>query len=661
MCLILGVDTGGTYTDGVIFDASKNSIIKKSKSLTTYDDLTKCIENCISSLGSKNFSKIECVSLSTTLATNAIVEGRGCEVGLIIIGREPTGSLPVKKWQSIKGGHDVKGIALENLDVAEARNAIESLRGKVSAIAISGYFSVRNPEHELCIQQMVKELLDIPVVCAHQLSSSLGYYERTVTTVLNAQLVPIIVDLINSIKNALVALKIKAPLMIVKGDGSLMDEKMAKERPIETILSGPASSITGSTSLTECKDALVLDMGGTTTDIAVVQNGIPKVNPEGASVDGWLTRVKAVDINTYGTGGDSYIRVDNGKRLIIGPQKVVPLCVAAHKYPYLVDELTELWKTGQAFSKPNPADCLMLIDNSSSDSLGEKEREIVGLLSAGPHLTTHIEQCMRKKYRFFSFDDLLSKGVIRKISLTPTDILHTSGAYVKWNSDASRIGCQILADKLGKDLEEFLEHATEDISIKLCKLIFQTLLDNDQSNVQLNKSCEAQYLIDKILSTDNNHSFGLTSKIQFPIIAVGAPVKAYLPAVAKKINAEIIIPDHYEVANAVGAATGKWIKRVDILIKSNAEEGVVIHAPWERKKIHDVESARKYALHMANLQIESAAKEAGVGDYEITLDDRDFFIDGTEDTQGLHVETKLEFTAIGKPGSMRDHCVHSYA
>ncbi len=661
MCLILGVDTGGTYTDGVIFDASKNSIIKKSKSLTTYDDLTKCIENCISSLGSKNFSKIECVSLSTTLATNAIVEGCGCEVGLIIIGREPTGSLPVKEWQVIKGGHDVKGVALEDLDVAEARNAIESLRGKVSAIAISGYFSVRNPEHELCIQQMVKELLDIPVVCAHQLSSSLGYYERTVTTVLNAQLVPIIVDLINSIKNALVALEIKAPLMIVKGDGSLMDEKMAKERPIETILSGPASSITGSISLTECKDALVLDMGGTTTDIAVVQNGIPKVNPEGASVDGWLTRVKAVDINTYGTGGDSYIRVDNGKRLIIGPQKVIPLCVAAHKYPYLVDELTELWKTGQAFSRPNPADCLMLIDESSSDSLGEKEREIVGLLAAGPHLTTHIEQFMRKKYRFFSFDDLLSKGVIRKISLTPTDILHTSGAYVKWNSDASRIGCQILADKLGKDLEEFLEHATENISNKLCKLIFQTLLDNDLSNVQLNKSCEAQYLIDKILSTDNNHSFGLTSKIQFPIIAVGAPVKAYLPAVAKKINAEIIIPDHYEVANAVGAATGKWIKRVDILIKSNAEEGVVLHAPWERKKIHDVESARKYALHMANLQIESAAKEAGVSDYEITLDDRDFFIDGTEDTQGLHVETKLEFTAIGKPGSMRDHCVHSYA
>lgn len=659
MCLILGIDTGGTYTDGVIYDASKKSIIQKSKSLTTYDDLTKCITNCIHSLGSENYSKIECVSLSTTLATNAIVEGRGCEVGLIIIGREPAEKLPVKKYLSIQGGHDVKGVALEELDLEEARRAIESLRGTVSAVAISGYFSIRNPEHELRIQQLVTELLNVPVVCAHQLSSSLGYHERTVTTVLNAQLVPIIVDLIESIKSVLIALNINAPLMIVKGDGSLMDEKMAKARPIETILSGPASSITGSTSLTECKDALVLDMGGTTTDIAVVQAGMPKVNAEGASVDGWLTRVKAVAINTYGAGGDSYIRADNNKKLVIGPQKVIPLCVAAHKYHYLVDELHEQWETGQACSRPNPADCFMLINDGSS-SFNEKEREVLRLLESGPHLVSSIEQCMREQYRFFSFDNLLSKGSIRKISLTPTDILHASGDYAKWNSDASRIGAQFLAAKLGKELKEFLEYAKEDISNIMCKLLFQTLLDNDSSDIQLNKSPEVQYFIDKILSSDNKQPFGLTSKIRFPIIAVGAPANAYIPAVAQKINAKIIIPDHYEVANAVGAATGKWIKKIEILIKSNSTDGVVLHSPWERKAIRDLESAKEYAMQIANCHLEADAQDAGVSEYEITMNNRDFFIESVEGMQGIHVETKLEVTAIGRPGSMHEFCVHSH-
>ena len=665
MSFILGVDTGGTYTDGVIFDTSGNDIVKKSKSLTTYDDLTRCIKTCIASLGKDHLSRIECVSLSTTLATNAIVEAKGCDTGLIIIGRTLDGALPAKVVHTIKGGHDVRGVALEDLDPVEVQDVIESMRGKVQAIAVSGYFSVRNPGHELAVMKLVRQMLNIPVVCAHQLSSSLGYYERTVTTILNAQLVPIIVDLIHSIKSVITELDIHAPLMIVKGDGALMDERTAKERPIETILSGPASSITGSTTLTACKDALVLDMGGTTTDIAVVRDGFPKVNPEGASVDGWLTRVKAVDINTYGIGGDSAIRWDKNNRLVIGPRKVVPLCVAAHIYPGLADELAELHASGQAAAKSNPVDCFMRVgdspDNDSDSDLNEKEHEILRLLEDGPHLVTRMEHAMRKKFRFFSFDNLLAKGVIKKVSFTPTDVLHSSGAYAKWNHEASTTGAQILAETLGLSPDDFLDHVTDAITNKIARVIFQTLLDNDQSKIELNKSREAQYLIDKILSPDENHAFGITSTLRFPIVAVGAPAKAYIPAVAEKINAQIIIPDHYEVANAVGAATGKWIKKVEMLIRSDADEGLTLHAPWERKTGYDLESAKACAIQAAKDHIDSHAQKAGIKDYQITIDQKDFFIDAVEGSQGLHVETRLWITAVSSPGAMTGSEMLSHA
>ncbi|NMA14760.1 MAG: hydantoinase/oxoprolinase family protein, partial [Clostridia bacterium] len=250
MSLVLGIDTGGTYTDGVVVDLTEKKIIAKGKSLTTREDLAIGIRNCINHLEFNQFDQINAVSLSTTLATNSIVEGRGCTVGLVLIGHEPLGTLPTEHIGVISGGHDIKGFAQEDLDLSEARRVLERFRGVVDAIAVSGYLSIRNPEHELQIRDLVQETLHLPVVCAHQLTTSLGFHERTVTAVLNARLMPIIEELMVSVKEVLNEREIDAPVMIVKGDGSLMSETLAKEKPIDTILSGPASSIIGSTFLT---------------------------------------------------------------------------------------------------------------------------------------------------------------------------------------------------------------------------------------------------------------------------------------------------------------------------------------------------------------------------------------------------------------------------
>lgn len=167
MSLVLGIDTGGTYTDGVIVELKGKKILHKAKALTTREDLAIGVRNCINNLGLHEFEKVGVVSLSTTLATNAIVEGRGCEVGLLMLGHGPIRQLPVKQLSVLPGGHDINGRPQEDLDMEKTREAINKLRGKVDAIAVSGYLSVRNPEHELKVKEMVLEILDLPVVSAH--------------------------------------------------------------------------------------------------------------------------------------------------------------------------------------------------------------------------------------------------------------------------------------------------------------------------------------------------------------------------------------------------------------------------------------------------------------------------------------------------------------
>ena len=197
MSLVLGIDTGGTYTDGVIVDRSSRTVLAKAKSLTTKDDLSKGIISCINAMDYDRLADISLVSLSTTLATNAIVEGHGCEVGLLMIGFEPEKEIPVRQVRVVPGGHNVKGLQKEAFDDSLSREAIESFRGLVDAIAVSGYLSIRNPEHELRALALISEILDIPVVCAHHLTRSLGIHERTVTATLNAKLLPIIRDLLD--------------------------------------------------------------------------------------------------------------------------------------------------------------------------------------------------------------------------------------------------------------------------------------------------------------------------------------------------------------------------------------------------------------------------------------------------------------------------------
>ena len=159
MSLVLGIDTGGTYTDGVVLRRETREVIATAKSLTTREDLALGIAGCLDNLDFSDYDQIDFVTLSTTLATNAIVEGRGCRVGLLLLGFDSVPDLPLSEIRLLPGGHNIRGEAKVPLDETAIRTALESLRGKVEALAISSYLSIRNPEHEIRVLTMARKYL----------------------------------------------------------------------------------------------------------------------------------------------------------------------------------------------------------------------------------------------------------------------------------------------------------------------------------------------------------------------------------------------------------------------------------------------------------------------------------------------------------------------
>lgn len=625
MSYILGIDTGGTYTDGVLLNFEDKVVVTKTKAFTTPQDLTIGIKECIGNLGKIDPKQIRMVSLSTTLATNAIVEGRGGKVGLILIGkRKPTGILPAQKSALVSGGHDLYGIPFSELDTQELTKVIAQMKGKVDTLAISGNLSNRNPNHENQAKEIVRREWDVPIVCAHELSSKLGYYERTVTACLNARLLPIIRELLVAVKTVLKDNHIEAPVMVVKGDGSLISEEKAFERPIETILSGPAASVVGATFLTGIETVVTLDMGGTTTDIGIVKNNRWRINEKGAIVAGWRTHINTAEISTFGIGGDSYIRVDGDRyirgskreNLHIGPTRVWPLSIVSMRYPNLIEELRSI-KGKHTVYQGQTVDCWMMVKHPQNlESLRPEEQAIVIALKNGAHNILTLERRVGDRLSPFALKLLEQAQIISRVSFTPTDVLHCLGLLRKWNSKASLEGARILAQQYGCGTESFATQCLEQITRSLTLTVLQSIALKQGHTLTVADDPNFNFVMEPIFKQNKtDQDFGVKVGLNYPIVAIGAPVKSYLPAVGQLLNSEVIIPEHSEVANAVGAAVGKVSERVTAIIKP----GFKVHAPWGCETYMEIEDARNSILTKGKENAIENARKAGVFNPEIVV------------------------------------------
>lgn len=254
MTLSLGVDTGGTYTDAVLIRDEKH-VVAWAKALTTRHDLAVGVGNAVSAVLAEAAvapAQVSMAALSTTLATNALVEGQGGRVALIYVGfreedLEKHGLREAMKGDPtlvISGGHSHSGTEAVALDVSALERFLEANDG-ISGFAVAARFATRNPAHELEVARIIAEKTGAPVTCSHHLSARLNGPKRAITAVLNARLIGMIDQLIGRARDRLSQLGITAPMLVVRGDGALMGADQARERPIETILSGPAASIVG--------------------------------------------------------------------------------------------------------------------------------------------------------------------------------------------------------------------------------------------------------------------------------------------------------------------------------------------------------------------------------------------------------------------------------
>lgn len=554
--------------------------------------------------------------------------------------------MPTERFRVIKGRPDIMGRVREMLDPNEVEEAVLSLRGAVDAIAVSGYASVRNPEHEIYVKERVRELLNVPVVCAHELTTTLGFYDRTVTAALNARLIPMISDLIDSVKSSMSAFEINAPLMIVKGDGTLMTEECARDKPIETILSGPAASVIGGMFLSGEQNAIVLDMGGTTTDLIHLTDGHMRLNNEGANVGGWTTHIRAAEIYTVGVGGDSRIYLDSSRNVKIGPQKVIPYCMAGAWFPLLHDELRRIYvmeeKPYRNFWR-NEAEAYILSRQGDYSLRPQEEQRVIEAIRKGPHTLYYLQKECGEKNVSRILEKLSSEDIVGRIAITPTDLQHAAGEYQKWNQGTSELCIRILAEQLGLDVPECILMLRKRIQHELVRACIYSGYYFDNRSLPKDAPAVIDYFIEDIFQTESSEVLGGKLFLKKPVVAIGAPAHAWTKCVEEMLDTRVVIPEHAEVANAVGAAVGLTVDTAELLIRFDAvSKKYVLFSQESRKAFDKLDEATEAAERLGRRL--AAAYLPGDG-FEITCDCEDVCMDDPFTGEKHLIERQIRVTA----------------
>lgn len=546
---IVGIDTGGTYTDAVVMDRATRRILAAAKRATTHHDLSlgigQALEAVCSAAGIANGSNgekiaegVEGVAISTTLATNAMVEGRGARVALILIGHEKSLSLPVVAIKYVQGGHKFSGEEYKPLALESLLESVADCRGKVDAYAVCAAMSFVNPAHELVAAKAIGLVDAKPVYCSHRASDLPGVEERSATAVLNARLMPLMDAFLSEVDGAMRAASMPARLLLVRGDLRTMAPAEAMENPVFTFASGPAASArygAQAAASAGASEAVVVDVGGTTTDVAFVRDGRPTLRKGGSFIGEWETHVAAVAMHTAGVGGDSWVdpAVDGKAAVAVGPRRVRPLAV------------TEGLPDPALWLADNPSEKCLLLAPDAQDKAPE-DPLTVWLAEHGPSTSAAVMRGLRVGEIGLAsrLDPLLRRNLVVETGFTITDALHALDLVGFGNAERSRAGAQAAAKALGLSAEELCARALERCRRKIEDTILRQCLFASVGHGMAGM-------------LDSRRSLGLLEmnfRLKAPIVGLGAAAAALLPEVARRLDTPLILPESYEVGAAAGAA-----------------------------------------------------------------------------------------------------------
>ena len=659
MTLMLGIDTGGTYTDAVLI-RDEAYVEATAKSLTTREDLSlgvsRAVGNVLRGAGTAA-SAVDMVSLSTTLATNALVEGKGGRVCLIFIGfgekdLDRQGLVEALKGDphiAISGGHNHTGSEKEPLDLKKLTDALADQIG-ISGYAVASLFATRNPAHEVAARDLIREATGKPVSCSHELSAKLGGPKRAMTAVLNARLIGMIDQLIGSTERYLNKLGIAAPLMVVRGDGALISSDQAREKPIETILSGPAASIVGARWMTDKADAMVSDIGGTTTDIAVLKGGHPVIDPDGARVGGLRTMVEAVAVKTFGLGGDSEVHFNRdglAGGLTLGPRRVMPVSLLAVDYGDMVHRALD-----RSLKEPRSeefAGRFIARLPGSAEGLQDRDQRVLLRLEDGPKPMAEVIQT---RLDLGSLSRLSERGLVLPAGITPSDASHVLGRLDAWDAAAAEKAMQVfmrLRTGSGEQVAPNAEALAQRIIDKLTDQTATYLLQTGFSEDGLTAEAEmfAQHFLTRAGLRHHRGAVALDSGLNMPLIGLGASAGSYYPAVGELLSCETELPENAHVANAIGAVVGQITMRALGKCEAAGEGAFRVFFEDGPKMFADRDDALGALRDAMSSQARQGAVDAGAGDIQLRLEEE---IEEAEiEGQKTFVAASITAVATGRP------------
>ncbi|MDP2645930.1 MAG: hydantoinase/oxoprolinase family protein [Desulfobacterales bacterium] len=339
--MIIGLDVGGTHTDVVLL--GDKGLLRQVKVLTDPADLFSSVLQGLEKITENiNPAQIRRAVLSTTITTNVIVQKQFPKVGMIVSGGpgiDPELFRTNPYYFSVTGSIDHRGREIAPVDPDEIKSLIPVFKQEdIQHVGVVGKFSMRNPSHEFKIEKILKDSFD-RVFLGHTVSGNFNFPRRIETTYLNTVIYPIHKKFYAAVKKSLEKKGLMIPIHILKADGGTMSFEASMESPHQTLLSGPAASVMGAIGFAPEEDeCLVLDIGGTTTDMAILINRVPLLNPLGITLGNIKTLIRALETRSIGIGGDSAVRVVDGG-LDIGPERCGPAMAYGGSVPTPTDAL----------------------------------------------------------------------------------------------------------------------------------------------------------------------------------------------------------------------------------------------------------------------------------------------------------------------------------
>jgi N-methylhydantoinase A len=487
--MLIGIDVGGTTTDAVLI--RNGEVCSTAKVSTEPGNLLNSLVEALDAV-SRDIppEQLERVVFSTTVITNLIAEGKTDRVALVLIpgpGVNPA-SYTFPDSFYLKGAMDYRGREIDPLDEVEIRKTVGLIRESgFSRAAIISKFGQRNSSHELRVEEIFRE--DYPgckLELGHKVSGKLNFPRRIATAMLASATRERYQEFVEKIKKALDERNIRAPVYILKADGGTLPVEKSIEFPVETIFSGPAASTVGALALTpEGQTSVIVDIGGTTTDLALILSGKPLLASKGAKLGGFLTHVRAFAVRSIAVGGDSVIRVKDlslgTKQMTVGPDRA------------------------------GPAYCM-----------GGKET-------------------------------------------TPTDALKFLGLIEVGNPERASEAIKVTASELGKSETETASLIVDRVAQMITDAVNEMFFEWEQ---------EPAYRVWEVLQEKKARPEN--------VVGIGGGAKGLIAEIAKKLNANPVIPEYAEVGNAIGAAVARPTLTLNLHIDTEqkmysvAEEGEIV-------------------------------------------------------------------------------------